>query len=179
MKTDPIKTICNKSKSPEKGAIMKINQFLKNTIDTYDQILFEFDKAFLGIQKSYDSFSEFSTDFEDERYDYVVYSNPLESIKIQLGDIRKMSKFMVENYPKLIEGDDNSILKTFNILVFQSEELVERVENFLMYEPHIETGNTASQKNTTAHFDLIACSSIKVLTSINKMKDHFTIKTAA
>lgn len=158
---------------------MKTNQFLKNTIETYDQILFEFDKSFMGLQHSYDSYNELNNEFNDESYDYVVYSNPLESLKIQLGDIRKMSTFMVENYPKLIEGDDNSILKTFNILVYQSEELIERVENFLLFEPHIQTGNVESQKNITAHFDLMACSSVKILTSINKLKDQMTVRTAA
>jgi hypothetical protein len=158
---------------------MKTNQFFKNTIDTYNQILFEFDKAFMGVQNGYDSYNELTKEFDEEIYDYVVYSNPLENLKIQLGDLRKMKTFLIENYPRLIEGDPGDMLKSFNILVFQSEELIDRVENFLLFEPHIEMGNLDSAKNTTAHFDLIACSSVKILASINRMKELMAVKAAA
>lgn len=158
---------------------MKPNLFLRQTIDTYNHILLEFDRAFMELQRGYDSYNDITNTYNEELYDYVSYSNPLENFKIQLGDVRKMSQFLIRNYPRLIESEENALLKAFNILVFQSEELVERVENFLIFEPHVKVGSTDSAKNTTAHFDLIACSSVKILASINKIIELISVSAAA
>ena len=158
---------------------MKTNQFLKNTIETFNQILFEFDSTFMGMQESMDSFKEISTTADEFESTFVEYTNPLDSMKVHLGDLRKMNHFLIENYPRLILSDGNEAIKYFNILVYQSDELTERVENFLLFMPHMRFGDQSSQKNITAHFDLIACSSVKLLSTIHRLQDHLNVKAAA
>lgn len=150
---------------------MGSNEFLKQTLQTYNLLLLEFDKSFSGMQNSYDSFSELNSEFNKDDYDYIIYSNPLIHFRYNLGELRRIKDFLIHNYPKLIEASDDSILQPFNILVYQTEELIERTENFLLYEPQIEKGAPESVKLTTAHFDMIACSSVKVLSSITHLEN--------
>lgn len=150
--------------------LMSNNEFLKQTLQTYNLILLEFDRSFSGMQTSYDSFSELHSEFDKNEFDYIVYSNPIIHFRYNLGELRRMKDFLIHNYPKLIESGEDTILKPFNILVYQTEELIERTENFLLYEPQIVNGSRESVKLTTAHFDMIACSSVKVLATITQLE---------
>lgn len=157
---------------------MITNEFLKQTLQTYNLILLEFDKSFSGIQTSYDSYSPQKTEFDKNDFDYIIYSNPLVHFRYNLGELRRMKDFLIHNYPKLIEANEDFILKPFNMLVYQTDELIERTENFLLYEPQITHGTRESVKLTTAHFDMIACSVIKVVSSITYLEEACEVSPA-
>ncbi|MTI88824.1 MAG: hypothetical protein FH748_12730 [Balneolaceae bacterium] len=132
--------------------------FLRDTMDSYSNILHEIGKAFIGIKYGYTDYINITTEHRFSKYDYDTYSEPLEEMKIHFNELKKMKNFLVENYPTFLRDDCVGSFENFTRLIALTEELLQRADDFLMFEPQVGLPTVESATKTTMHFDLMSAS---------------------